>query len=90
MEDYLILFDQAINKQAELVGAETAHLQARDAGLIVSDTGHIVSCTGNPIIVLLRLVKSFTKDGNLEALDACSPLIAKLTEATADKEEATD
>lgn len=83
MEDYLILFEQAIDKQAELMGVETAHLQARDAGLIVSDDGHIVSCSGNPIIVLLRLIKSFTKDGNLAALDACSPLISKLTEATA-------
>ena len=89
MESFLTLFEQAIDKQAELMGAETAYCQAREAGLIVSDEGHIVSCSGNPIIVLLRLIKSFTKDGNLVALDACGPLISKLTEATAEMDQTT-
>ena len=87
MENYLTLFEQAIDKQADLMGSETAHMQAREAGLIVSDEGHIVSCSGNPIIVLLRLIRSFTKTGNLEALDACSPLITRLTEATAEMDK---
>ena len=90
MESYLILFEQAIDKQTEVMGTETAHRQAREAGLIVSDEGHIVSCSGNPIVVLLRLIKSFTKTGNLVALDACSPLISKLTEATAELDKTTD
>lgn len=80
MESYLTLFENAIDKQAELVGTEQAHRQAKKAGLIVSAKGHIASCAGNPIIVLLRLIKSFTEDGNLAALDACSPLISKLTQ----------
>ena len=52
--------------------------------MIVSSEGHIVSCTGNPLVVLLRLIKFFTENGNLAALDACGPLINKLTEATAE------
>ncbi len=56
MESYLILFEQAIVKQAELVGTPKAHRQAKKAGLTVSAEGHIVSCAGNPIIVLLRLI----------------------------------
>jgi hypothetical protein len=87
MESYLILFEQAIDKQAELMGEKIAHQQARQAGLIVSDEGHIVSCSGNPIVVLLRLIKSFTQNCNLAALDACAPLISKLTKATAEMEE---
>jgi len=89
MESYLILFEQAINKQAELVGVETAHNQAREAGLIVSNESHIVSCSGSPLVVLLRLIKSFTKTGNMEALDACSPLINKLIEATTEMDPTT-
>jgi len=89
MESYLTLFERAIDKQADLVGVETAHRQARKSGLIVSDEGHIVSCSGNPIVVLLRLIKSFTETGNLAALDACGPLINKLTEATAEMDKTT-
>ena len=90
MEDYLTLFEQAIDKQAEVMGTDAAHQQARKAGLIVSDEGQIVSCSGNPVIVLLRLIKSFTKTGNLAALDACGPLIGKLTEATTEMNQTTD
>ena len=75
MENYLRLFEQAIQKQAEVVGEETALEQAKKAGLGVSREGHIVSCAGNPQLVLLRLVKYFTAGGNLLALAECMPLI---------------
>ncbi len=87
MENYLTLFENAVNKQTEIVGAEKARLQAKKAGLTVSKTGHIVACTGNPMIVLLRLIRSFTEDGSLPALDACSPLISKMTEIPAELEK---
>jgi len=90
MESYLNLFERAVDEQAKLMGAEKARQQAKKAGLIVSDEGHIVSCTGNPVIVLLRLIKSFTKDGNLPALDACGPLITKLIEIPTELEKAGD
>ena len=90
MESYLNLFERAVDEQTKLRGAERARQQAKKAGLIVSDEGHIVSCTGNPLIVLLRLIKSFTKDGNLAALDACGPLIAKLIEIPTELEKISD
>lgn len=75
METYLNLFEEAIKKQAELVGEDTAYQQAKKAGLGVSSEGHIVSCTGNPQLVLLRLIKCFTAGGNMMALTQCVPLI---------------
>ena len=75
METYLSLFEEAIRKQVELVGEETAFSQAKKAGLSVSPAGHIVSCTGNPQVVLLRLIRFFTAGGNMEALLQCMPLI---------------
>ena len=80
MEKYLSLFEDAIRVQAEVVGQEKAIAQAKKAGLQLSAAGHIVACTGNPKIVLLRLIKSFTADGNLLALNACAPLIEKMTQ----------
>lgn len=88
MESYLTLFEQAIEAQAHQVGYDKAREQAKKAGLTVSSEGHIVCCTGNPMVVLLRLVRNFTEDGNLMALGACAPLIAKLTELPADIEKA--
>ena len=79
MESYLKMFEQAIRKQGELVGEQKALRQARKAGLVVSPMGHIVSCAGNPQVVLLRLIRYFTEDGNLAALVMCTPLIQKLT-----------
>ncbi len=78
METYLDLFERAIKTQAEIVGEETAFQQAQKAGLGVSREGHIVSCTGNPQVVLLRLIKYFTADGNMTALSECTPLINEL------------
>lgn len=78
MEQYLQLFEKAIQKQAEIVGEEKALAQAKKAGLSVSKDGQIVSCIGNPKLVLLRLIKYFTADGNLRTLRECSPLINKL------------
>jgi len=78
METYLRLFEEAVKKQAELVGEETAYEQARQAGLGVSPDGRIVSCAGNLQIVLLNLIKFFTAGGNLMALAQCTPLINKL------------
>ena len=87
MEKYLILFEEAVRTQAAVVGAEKAREQARLAGLGISPSGNIVSCAGNPMVVLLKLVKSFTQDGNMAALMACQPLIEKLTEWQAEQEE---
>jgi hypothetical protein len=78
METYLSLFEQAIRKQADLVGEELALQQARKAGLGVSKDGHIVSCTGHPQLVLMRLIKCFTADGNMLALAECTPLLNEL------------
>ena len=78
MEEYLTLFEDAIRVQGEMVGEEKAIAQAKKAGLTVSPAGHIVACTGNPKIVLLRLLKSFTEDGSLLALNASAPLIEKM------------
>jgi len=78
MENFFLLFEQAIQKQSELVGEEVALNQARMAGLGVSKEGHIVSCAGNPQLVLMRLIKFFTAGGNLRALEQCTPLINEL------------
>jgi hypothetical protein len=86
MEAYLVLFEDAVNAQAEVVGSQTARQQAKKAGLTVSGEGHVVACTGNPMVVLLRLIRSFTEAGSLAALDACAPLISKLTELPAELE----
>lgn len=88
MESYLVLFERAIEAQATHVGSTKAREQAKKAGLTVSSDGHIVCCTGNPMVVLLRLVRNFTEDGNLQALAACAPLISKLTELPAEIEKA--
>ncbi len=77
-EDYLDMFESAIKTQADLVGKQKAHDQARRAGLTVSPQGHITSCVGNPIVVVLRLVRMFTEDNNMAALAACTPLIEAL------------
>jgi hypothetical protein len=82
METYLNLFEDAIKKQAEIVGHEAALEQAKQAGLGVSPDGHIVSCTGHPQLVLLRLVKYFTAGGNLQALALCTPLINQVLKDT--------
>jgi hypothetical protein len=79
MEEYLSLFEDAINVQKKQVGAKKALAQAKKAGLSVSAAGHIVACTGNPAVVLLRLIRTFTEDGNLAALHAVAPLIEKLS-----------
>jgi len=78
METYLNLFEQAIRKQADLVGEELAFAQAKKAGLGVSPEGHIISCTGNPQLVLLRLIRRFSEDGNMIALAQCGPLIREI------------
>jgi len=90
MENYLSLFEQAIRKQSELVGEKIALEQAKMAGLGVSKEGHIVSCSGNPQLVLMRLIKFFTADGNLQALTQCTPLINKLLKIYKDDKERTD
>jgi hypothetical protein len=77
-EQYLNLFEDAIQTQARVVGHRTALTQAKKAGLGVSKDGHIVSCVGNPAIVLIRLVKYFTEGGNLEALAELTPLIDEI------------
>ncbi len=86
MEIYLKLFEQAIQKQIELVGEDVAFEQAKKAGLGVSSDGHIVSCTGNPQLVLMRLIKFFTTGGHLKALVECTPLINELIRRGQDEE----
>ena len=87
MEKFLNLFEKAVRAQVEVVGVEKAREQAKSAGLSISPSGNIVSCTGNPMVVLLKLIKSFTRDGNLAALEACEPLIEKLTEWQAEQDQ---
>ncbi|RKX25197.1 MAG: hypothetical protein DRP45_06490 [Candidatus Zixiibacteriota bacterium] len=89
MESYIYLFEKAIMVQAETVGQEKAYSQAKKAGLNVSPKGTISSCTGHPTLVLLRLIRSFTEDGNLAALEACAPLIEKMSEIPVELEPAT-
>ena len=78
MEKSLALFEKAIKKQSDVVGEEVAFAQAKKAGLGVSKDGHIISCTGHPQLVLLRLIRSFTSDGNMLALVECMDLINEL------------
>ncbi|MDX9857327.1 MAG: hypothetical protein RBT76_06030 [candidate division Zixibacteria bacterium] len=77
-EEYLRLFEEAIDKQANVVGRHKALVQAKRAGLGVSREGHIISCVGNPALVLIRLVKYFTEGGNLEAMAELMPLIDEI------------
>ncbi len=77
-EEYLRLFEEAIDKQANVVGRRKALVQAKRAGLGVSREGHIISCVGNPALVLIRLVKYFTEGGNLEAMAELMPLIDEI------------
>ena len=77
-EQYLELFEGVIEKQAELVGRETAVAKAKLAGLTVTAEGRIARCVGNPAVVLLRLIKYFAEDGNLEVLSHCTPLISEI------------
>jgi len=79
-ETYLEKFEEAIRTQARMIGPEKAHDQARRAGLSVSPTGHIVSCVGHPAVVLLRLMRMCTEDGNLRALEACSALMDEIAD----------
>lgn len=87
MEQYLKLFEKAIQKQSELVGKEIALNQAKKAGLGVSAEGKIVSCTGHPQVVLMRLIKFFTAGGNLLALVECTPLINQMIKDFPPEEE---
>ena len=80
METYLDLFEDCIRKQCDIIGTEAAYATARKAGLSVDPDGHIVSCIGNPIVVLLRLIRVFTNEGNLAALEQCTDLIDKFSE----------
>lgn len=90
MEAFLKMFEQAVKKQAEVVGNKIALDQAKMAGLGISEEGNVISCTGNPQLVLLRLIKYFTAGGNLQALQECTPLINKLLEILTDTEQKTE
>jgi hypothetical protein len=87
VERYLELFEDVIARQAELVGRDKALTQAKKAGLGVSPEGHIISCVDNPQLVLLRLIRHFTEDHNLEALSQCMPLINEIEILSANMEE---
>ncbi|NOY88942.1 MAG: hypothetical protein GXO93_06065 [FCB group bacterium] len=90
MERYLKLFEQIIKKQEKIVGHDIALAQAKKAGLSVSKEGYIVSCAGNPEVVLLRLIKFFTKSGNMSALVECTPLINELLKRYNDNAEESE
>lgn len=90
MEAYLKMFEQAVRKQAEVVGDRIALEQAKMAGLGISREGNVISCTGNPQLVLLRLIKYFTAGGNLLALEECTPLINMLLESLTDIEQKSE
>lgn len=77
-ESLLKRFEEAIAEQVKVVGIETAHAQATNAGLAVSSEGKIVSCADDPTLVLLRLIKNFTEGGNVIALAKCTPLINEM------------
>ena len=77
MEKVLKMYEDAIKLQIDLVGREKAIEQAKEAGLGITKNGHIVSCTGNPTVVLLKLIKTFTQNGNISSITACAPLIDK-------------
>ena len=87
VERYLELFEDVIARQAEVVGRDKALTQAKKAGLGVSPEGHITSCVDNPQLVLLRLIRHFTEDHNLEALNQCMPLINEIETLSANLEE---
>ena len=89
METYLDLFEDCIQRQCKIIGKEAAHATARKAGLSVDPEGHIVSCIGNPIVVLLRLIRVFTAEGNFAALEQCTDLIDKFSEISDDLEPET-
>lgn len=84
METYLRLFEEAVRKQAALVGPTKALEQAKRAGLGVSRNGQIISCVGDPQLILLRLIRFFTEHGNLMALEQCTPLIDELERRAAE------
>jgi hypothetical protein len=90
MENFLNLFEQAIQRQVDLVGEEKALEQAKKAGLGVSRDGHIVSCTGNPQLVLMRLIRFFTAGSNMAALVECTPLIDELLNMSGEDLEIRD
>jgi hypothetical protein len=78
-EQFLELFEEAITRQAEVVGWNKAIAKAKKAGLSVAKDGRIVSCVGNPAVVLLRLIKFFAEDGNVSVLAHCSSLINEIS-----------
>jgi len=88
VERYLKLFEDVISKQSKIIGWDKALSQAKKAGLSVSPDGHIVSCVGNPNLVLLRLIRYYTENHNLEALSMCMPLINELEKIQEEFEKA--
>ncbi len=88
MKIYLDLFEQAVNKYAELVGEETARSRAEQAGLSFDDEGRVVGFTTDPKVVLLRFIRSITENANVATLEACLPLINTLLKQF-DSEELT-
>lgn len=87
MDTYLTLFEDALVEQTKILGEELAYSQATQAGLVISDRGGVVGCEGDPQLVLLRLIKHFTKGGNLAAMLACTPLIDLLTKEISENME---
>jgi hypothetical protein len=53
--------------------------------LKISDDGHAVSYMGKPQVVLLRLVRFFTEDGDLASLDVCESLVGEMLRKYTDK-----
>jgi len=90
METYLNLFENVIREQTKHLGDEEAFAIAKKAGLGISKEGHIVSCAGNPQLVLLRLLRLFSKGGKIQSFEACAPLIDELLKSQAEEETTTE
>jgi hypothetical protein len=78
MESVRISFEFAISTYAESVGKSKALAEARQAGIKVSDDGYVSSWEGDPLLVLLKLIRSIAADGQLRAIGSCLPLIDEL------------
>jgi hypothetical protein len=78
LESIRISFELAIRKYTESVGKSRAITQARQAGVKVSEDGHVTSWDGDPLLVLLKLIRSIAEDGQLNAIGSCLPLIDEL------------
>lgn len=82
------VLEESIRLHAKDFGLTKTHELAGSAGVIVTEQGKVVQLTGNPFIVLLRLMRLFTLNGKLAALESCLPLLAEMEELASQPEYA--